>query len=645
MLAYMKCVAEAVVAKGVRGLVEWVPGGAYLYDVAADAGKRLRDRKHRAEVIDELRQAAQASFEEAKAAAEQVAREVAAAGPVEDRVALELYLSQVPGAVRKSLRRAEDHTGRSVPAGFVLDTPDDLLRTLPPQMPRFRTGQQLPGRPGWTLLEPLGAGGFGEVWKVGHEFIPDVRAVKFCTDPAAKQRLLTHEGKLVARVMKEGRHPNVVPLVDADLSGETPWLAYEFVGGGDLAGLILSWQQLPIEERVKRAVEALRVLADTAAHFHRLSPPIVHRDMKPANILRGTDGKLRITDFGIGGIAAQKLLSGSRDGLTAYTKALSLLSGAYTPLYASPQQQKGDAPDRRDDVHALGVIAFQMLTGRLDAGPGPHFERDLGKLGVPEWLAQLVGDCIDHETENRPATGAALLDRLQATEPVPAPPVRPVMAPTPPTSAPSDEERRKQAEADYQRGLAYSSGRGVPRDHAKARELYERAAALGHAPAHYILGFLYDSGDGVRQDYGKAREWYEKAAALNHPAAQVCLGFLYRRGLGGPKDDGKARELYERAAALNHPAGQVYLGIMYHFGDGVRRDYGKARELYERAAALNDRTAQYGLGCLYEHGLGVPQDRTKALDWYRKAVANGHEDAKKKVAELEGGFFRRLFGG
>src|SRR5262249_51452331 len=161
---------------------------------------------------------------------------------------------------------------------------------------------------------------------------------------------------------------------------------------GDLAGLILSWQKLSPEERTARAIESLRVLAGTAGHFHSLKPPVVHRDLKPANILidfpaeeisdpmatvRTGEACLRVTAFGSGGLAALANESGSRDGRTAYTRAVSMLAGAFTPLYASPQQQRGEQPDPRDDVHALGVIAYQMLTGRLDAGPGPRFDREL----------------------------------------------------------------------------------------------------------------------------------------------------------------------------------------------------------------------------------------------------------------------------
>ena len=76
-------------------------------------------------------------------------------------------------------------------------------------------------------------------------------AVKFGLDPDARERLLRHEGTLVNRVMEQGKHPNVVQLLDAQLAGDAPWLMCEYVSGGDLTGLVLAWQLLPPDERVR----------------------------------------------------------------------------------------------------------------------------------------------------------------------------------------------------------------------------------------------------------------------------------------------------------------------------------------------------------------------------------------------------------
>src|SRR5262249_50719473 len=126
------------------------------------------ERKKDAEVRAEIQQLAQASFDEARKAAAEAVKQGAPTATVEDRQALELYLSQVPGAVRASLKRPEDATGRTVPPAFSLATPDDMARLLPGRPPRFRPGDPLPGLAGWWLVEPLGSGGFGEVWLARH---------------------------------------------------------------------------------------------------------------------------------------------------------------------------------------------------------------------------------------------------------------------------------------------------------------------------------------------------------------------------------------------------------------------------------------------------------------------------------------------
>src|SRR5262245_18635751 len=285
MFSVFECIALAIKNKGIRGLCDMVPGGSYVLDIAGEAYRLFRERKRDRALRDELAQIAAANSEQVKKTAEEVAREVANSAHVEERIAPELYLPPVPGAVPQSLKRAEDPSGKTVPADFAVDSPEDLAKMLPARAPQFRPGNDLPGRPGWTLEELLGAGGFGEVWLVRHTFIPHPRAVKFCTDTKVRAKLTSHEGRVIARVMAQGSHPNVVPLLDAVLDGETPWLMYEYIGGGNLTDLIHRWQSLTDSEREAIAIDSLTQLALAVGTFHRLAPPIVHRDLKPANIL------------------------------------------------------------------------------------------------------------------------------------------------------------------------------------------------------------------------------------------------------------------------------------------------------------------------------------------------------------------------
>ncbi|MCE9565090.1 MAG: serine/threonine protein kinase [Planctomycetes bacterium] len=436
MYAFMQCVAEAVMEKGIRGLTEMVPGSNYLLDVASDALKRYKEQRNREQIREDLRRAAEATLQEARAAAEKIARETA--DGAESAAPLELYLAQIPGAVRRSLRRPEDPSGTTIPANLRLETPADLVRRLPQQLPRFHAGQALPGRPGRTLVEPLGTGGFGEVWRVDHQYAHPW-AVKFCIDPRARE-LLRHEAKHVAqvsRLAREQKHPHVVPLLEAELDSDFPWLAYELITDGDLTGLMLGWQSKPIEERVKVATAAIKTLAETTGHFHTLTDsrgaasPVVHRDLKPGNILVQKRGngkpKLMITDFGISDIVARVHTQTPTKPTAVHVSEL-LPPGTCSVVYARLQQQRGDPSDPRDDVHALGVIGYQMLTGRLDVAPPPRFDRELRDIGVPGELIDLLGDCIDHNETRQPANGLVLSKRfpLKAIPPSPPPGGQPV---------------------------------------------------------------------------------------------------------------------------------------------------------------------------------------------------------------------------
>src|SRR5262249_19241140 len=286
-----------------------------------------------------------------------------------------------------------------------------------------------PGMGDWELVELLGAGGFGEVWKARHRYFDGIApvALKFCLDATARDRLLKHEASVLNQVMRQGRHPGIVPLLDASLSADPPCLKYEYIEGGDLAGLVRDW---PADRPRVQATAIVAQLAEIVAYAHGLKPPIVHRDLKPANVLvqRRLDGShdLRVTDFGIGGAAALPALAEARQG-TAHGELLgSTLAGAHTPLYASPQQARGEAPDPRDDVHALGVIWYQMLIGDLNSGPPTGlWADDLEEQGVSRALIRLLGACVAARPEKRPADAGVLAAQLKTLlTSVATPPIR-----------------------------------------------------------------------------------------------------------------------------------------------------------------------------------------------------------------------------
>jgi eukaryotic-like serine/threonine-protein kinase len=442
---WFQCIAKAVCAQGLRALAGVVPLGDVLFDVAGSALERLREQRQEDQLRLALQDLAQASPDEVKEEAAAVVREVAPDQPPQVQQQLDFYLSQIPALVRQSLKRPADPSGTTVPASLALSKIQDILPLLPARLPRFRPGEQPPGIGDWELVELLGVGGFGEVWKAKHRFFDGIApvALKFCLDATARDRLLKYEASVLNQVMRQGKHPGIVPLLDAHLSMEPPCLKYEYIEGGDLSGLLRDWQALPSARRFELATQVVSRLAQIVGYAHRLNPPIVHRDLKPANVLiqRAADGDylLRVTDFGIGGVAAMPSILEARHGTSMRGGFLATaLRGSYTPLYASPQQMRGDAPDVRDDVHALGVIWYQLLTGDLSSGsPTGLWADELEETGLSKEVIRLLGACVSPRIEKRPADATVLAEQLAVLLNPPAPPAPlPPVHPTPPARTP-----------------------------------------------------------------------------------------------------------------------------------------------------------------------------------------------------------------
>ncbi|HWE38257.1 MAG TPA: serine/threonine-protein kinase [Isosphaeraceae bacterium] len=216
--------------------------------------------------------------------------------------------------------------------------------------------------PGFELLEPIGRGGMGEVYRARQVALNRVVAVKFlaldqANDPAKQVERFRREAELMAQVS----HPNIVSVYDFGVADGRPYLVMEYVDGGDLRRRLL--KQCPL--RPEHVREIVGPVARALGYLHRMG--ILHRDLKPENILLHDEDNPKVTDFGIAVLHAEAA------SLTRASRAAGTLG------YIAPEQHYGLKVDERADQFAMASIAYEMLTGHLPLGvvrpPSAHNRR------------------------------------------------------------------------------------------------------------------------------------------------------------------------------------------------------------------------------------------------------------------------------
>jgi serine/threonine protein kinase len=234
---------------------------------------------------------------------------------------------------------------------------------------------ELANHPRYRLIRLIGAGGMGTVWLAEHLVLGREVAVKvirpeFLTKPGASERF-RREARSVAHLA----HPNIVAAYDAEEANGIHFLAMEYVPGENLGARLRSSGPLPVAEACRAARDVARALA--AAH----SAGMIHRDVKPQNLIRMPDGVTKVLDFGLVATAVGDLHLKTLDfGLVHANASQPDLTGGDvlvgTPDYIAPEQaEDARAADARSDIYSLGCTLYHLLAGRVPFPEGNMLQK------------------------------------------------------------------------------------------------------------------------------------------------------------------------------------------------------------------------------------------------------------------------------
>jgi eukaryotic-like serine/threonine-protein kinase len=250
-------------------------------------------------------------------------------------------------------------------------------------------GTVLSGR--YRLEAKLGSGGMSTVYLARDTTLDRPVAVKVMHREMSEQADQLERFRQEARAVAKISHPNVVAVIDAGEDGGYPYIVFEYVEGETLKARINRIGALDVQEALAYAIEIARGL--TVAHARKM----VHRDIKPQNVLIDHEGRAKLTDFGI----SRQL---EKEGMTATGRVLG------TTDYVAPEQAMGRGADQRSDIYSLGVVLFEMLTGHVP------FEAD-SQVGV---AMKHVNEELPDVQGDRPELSAAtalVVERATAKDP------------------------------------------------------------------------------------------------------------------------------------------------------------------------------------------------------------------------------------
>jgi serine/threonine protein kinase len=274
---------------------------------------------------------------------------------------------------------------------------------------RFTPGQMIADR--YRVVAIAGRGGMGEVYRAEDLKLGQLVAIKFLPESLSQDAATLSRFHSEVRIARQVSHPNVCRVFDIGDADGTPFLSMEYVDGEDLASVVRRIGRLSPD----KATEIARQICAGLAAAHERG--VIHRDLKPANVMLDGAGKIRITDFGLAGIAASIQGTDIRAG---------------TPAYMAPEQLAGKEVTAKSDIYSLGLILYEILTGKraFEAATLPDLVK-LREHGTLTSASSIVKDldpliervmlrCLDKDPAQRPASALQVAAALPGGDPLAA---------------------------------------------------------------------------------------------------------------------------------------------------------------------------------------------------------------------------------
>jgi serine/threonine protein kinase/tetratricopeptide (TPR) repeat protein len=282
-----------------------------------------------------------------------------------------------------------------------------MTKTMETSQEELTTGSTFAGR--YQIIEELGQGGMGRVYKALDSKLNEKIALKLIKPEIASDKKIIERFSNELKMARKIGHRYVGRMFELMEDKGIHFITMEYVPGQDLKGLIR--QSAPLS--IARTISTARQICEGLTEAHRLG--VVHRDLKPSNIMIDRDGNARIMDFGIARSLTAKGITGA-----------GVMIG--TPEYMSPEQVEGKDIDQRSDIYSLGIILYEMVTGRVPfegdtpiaigmkhKGEIPKPPQELNAQ-VSDELNRVILTCLEKDKETRCQTAGELLSELENIE-------------------------------------------------------------------------------------------------------------------------------------------------------------------------------------------------------------------------------------